>query len=195
MKQGLNLLIIGGGLVATGLIVASISTFSVTKQVLDGSTPIALNTLLEPNVSIAGEIIDLPAGQQLLLSLSGNPVYVPLQARIVGPDGNLLSLYDIPRTPFTSTVITKISGNYTVEIKNVGSSPVTINSTLLNYSIGEEQGNGTGEEKRSAVQSLITYGIEILVGISLIIAGIVLLVIGGIKYIRGKSAPPHSASP
>jgi hypothetical protein len=196
VRPGLNFLIIGGGILAAGLIIAAVSTFSVTRQFLEGSTVIA-DTSLEPNLSVASEIIGLPSGQQLLLSLSGNPSDVPLQAQITGPDGNTLALYNITSTPFTRTTTTKLSGNHTLEIKNVGSHTVTINGALLNSPIGpQEDGSGVSVEDNPSVQSLITYGIAILVGIVLIIAGIVLLIIGAIKFARGRrSAPQPSTTP
>ena len=195
MKTGVMLLIIGSVLLAAGLVIASISTFSVTRQVLEGSTIID-ETSLEPNLSVVAEIIDLSAGQQLLLSLSGNPSDVPLQARITGPGERMLALYNITNTPFTSTTTTELSGNHTLEIKNVGSRTVTITGALLNSPI-VQQGDGVSIEDNPSVQNLITYGIGILVGIALIIAGIVLLIIGAIKYVRGRknALQPSSAAP
>ena len=193
MKPGLIFLIIGGGLLAAGLIVASVSTFSVTKEFLEGSVVID-ETSLDPTLSIVAEMIDLPAGQQLLLSLAGNPPDAPLQARITGPDGNTLALYNITDTPFTSTAATAVPGNHTLEIKNVGSRPVTVSGTLFIYPIGQQ--GGASIEDSPAVQSLVTYGIGILAGIALTIAGIVLLIIGAIKYARGsKTAPQPGSAP
>jgi hypothetical protein len=43
-----------------------------------------------------------------------------------------------------------------------------------------------------SVQNLVAYGIGILVGAALIVAGIVLLIIGAMKYLRGRGAPPNA---
>lgn len=194
MKPGILLLIIGGALLAAGLVIAGISTYAVTKQVLEGSTIID-NTSLEPSLSFAAVMKDLPAGQQLLLSLSSNPADVPLQARITEPDGNTLALYNITSTPFTSTTETRIAGDHTLEIKNIGSSAVTINGAVLNSPV-TQQGGGVSIQDNPSVQTFVTYGIGILVGIVLIIAGIVLLIIGAVKYAKGrKSAPQPSSGP
>jgi hypothetical protein len=194
VKPGILLLIIGGALLAAGLVIAGISTYSVTKQVLERSTIID-NTSLEPTLSFAAVMKDLPAGQQLILSLSSNPPDVPIQARITEPDGNTLAIYNITKTPFTSTTETKIDGDHTLEIKNVGSSTVTINGAVLNSPVAQ-QGGGVSVQDNPSVQTLVTYGIGILVGIVLIIAGIVLLIIGAVKYARGrKSASQPSSAP
>jgi hypothetical protein len=185
MKSGIIFLIVGSVLLTVGLVIAAFSTFNVTKQVLEGSTVLD-STSLEPSLSFAATSKDLPVGQQLLLSLSGNPTDVPLQARITGPDGSVLATYDIKETPFTSTTTTKISGDHTLEIKNMGSRSVTINAVLLNSPVAQ-QGGGVSL-KDPSVHNLIVYGIGILVGIALIIAGIVLLIIGAIKYIRGRKS-------
>ena len=192
IKPGVLSLVVGGSLLVAGLVIAGVSTFSVTKEVLEGSTIIE-ETSLEPNLSLAAELIDVPEGRQLVLSLLGNPSDVPLQAKITGPDGNMLALYNITNTPFTSTTTTELAGNHTVEIKNVGSRPVSVSGGILNSPISQ-QGGGVSVQDNSSVQNLVTYGIGILVGIALIIAGIVLLIIGAVKYARGRKAPPTTSA-
>jgi hypothetical protein len=128
-----------------------------------------------------------------MLSLLASPSDVPLEARITGPDGNILALYNVTNTPFTSTTMTESPGNYTLEIRNVGSQPVTVSGGLLNSPIAQG-GGGISVQDNPSVQSLVTFGIGILLGIALIIAGIVLLIIGAVKYIRGTRSPPTSTS-
>ncbi len=139
------------------------------------------------------EIIDLPAGQQLLLSLSSTPSDVPLEARISGPDGSTLAIYNITGTPFTSAAATSMSGNHTLEIKNVGTRTVTIAGALLNSPVGA-QGGGVSVNDDPSVQTFVTYGIGIMVGIVLIVAGIVLLIIGAIKFARGRRGAPQPST-
>lgn len=189
MRSGVIILIVGGVLLAAGLVIAGLSTFVVTKQVLEGSTIID-KTSLEPNLSLAATIKDLPQGHQLLISLSSDPTDVPLQAKISAPDGTTLALYNITKTPFSSSVTTRAAGDHTIEIKNVGSRIVSVSGAILNSPIAP-QGGGVSIQDDPSVQSLVTYGIGILAGIVLIISGIILLIIGTIKYVRaGKSAPP-----
>lgn len=194
IKSGTPALVIGGILLVIGLVLAGVSTFIVTKEVLEGST-IFDDTPLEPNLSLSVTVMDLPARQQLVLTLAGDPTDVPLQAKITGPDGKVLALHNITNTPFTSTTTTELSGAHKLEIKNVGSRAVTISGALLNSPIGQ-QGGGVGVQDNPSLQSFVAYGFGILLGIALIIAGIVLLVIGAIKYARGKkNAPPASSAP
>ena len=190
MKPGLNFLIIGGALLAVGLAVAAVSTFSVTKQVLEGSTVIH-EPSLEPNLSFASQLVNLPRGQQLFLTVSGNPPDVPLQAKITGPDGSVLAFYNITKTPFTSTTTTEGSGNHTLEIKNVGTRSVAISGALLNSPIAQ-QGGGISMQDDPSIKKLVTFALGILVGIVLIVAGIVLLIIGAIKYARGRTNKPQA---
>jgi hypothetical protein len=171
-------------------VIAGISTFSVTRQVLEGSTIID-ETPLEPNMSLVAVLVDVPKGRQFVLSLVGNPSDVPLEARITGPDGSIMTLYNITSTPFTATATTESSGNHTLEVKNVGSRAVTVSGGVLNSRIGHED-NGASMQDNPSVQNLVAYGIGILVGAALIVAGIVLLIIGAIKYLRGRRAPPNA---
>jgi uncharacterized membrane protein YedE/YeeE len=184
LKRGIRLLIVGGALFAVGLVLAGFSTLGVTNQVLKGST-IINSTTLEPNLSFAATTKYLPAGQQVLLSLSGNPSNIPLQVRIIGPGGVLLTTYDIKETPFTSTVTTKVAGDHTVEVKNIGPRSIVLKGALLNSAVGSQGGSLILKDNPS-LQNLIVYGIGILVGIVLVIAGIVLLIIGVIRYLRGR---------
>jgi hypothetical protein len=193
IKSGIPALIIGGILLAIGLVLAGVSTLIVTKQVLEGST-IFDETPLEPNHSMSATVMGLPARQQLVLSLAGDPTDVPLQAKITGPNGDVLALYNITNTPFTSATTTELSGAHKLEIKNVGSRAVTISGALINPPIGQ-QGGGVGVQDNPSLQSFVAYGIGILVGIALIIAGIVLLIIGAIKYARGRKNTPPASSP
>ncbi len=184
MKAGTGYLVIGAVLLVVGLVVAGFSTFSVTRQVLQGSIIID-QTTLEPNLSLVAVTKSLPAGHELLLSISGNPSDTPLQAKITEPGGTTLALFNITGTPFTSAATTRVSGDHTLEITNVGSSSVTIEGAMINSPVGQ-QGGGVNLADDPSAQSFIAYGIGILVGIGLIIAGIILLIIGAIKYARGR---------
>lgn len=186
MKAGLGYLVIGAALLVVGLIVAGLSTYSVTRQVLQGSVIID-ETTLEPNLSLAATSKDLPAGHELLLSISGNPSDTPLEAKITEPGGTMLALFNITGTPFTSAATTRISGDHTLEIKNVGSSSVIISGAMITSPVGQQDG-GVNVPNDPSAQSFIAYGIGILVGIGLVIAGIVVLIIGAIKYARGRKA-------
>ena len=191
MKPSIVLLIIGGGLLVAGLVIGGISTFGATMQVLKGATVIN-NTQLEPNLSFVAVSKNLPAGQQLLLSLSSKPNDVPLQARITEQDGSVLVTFEIKQTPFTSSLKTNKSGDHTLEIKNVGSRSVTINGALLNSPVAQQAG-GVAVKDSASLQDLVTYGIGILVGLVLIIAGIILLIIGAVKYFGGRKSAPSSS--
>ena len=190
VRNGLIVLIIGGVLLAAGLVIAGFSVVIVTREVLEGSTiidPISI----EPNLSYVTVLKDLPAGQLLVLSLSTNPSEVPLQAKMTEPDGTILAMFNVTSSPFTSTISTRTSGDHTVEIKNLGTSTVTISGGLLNSPLSQ-QGDGVAVQDNSSLQTLINYGIALLGGIALIISGIVLLIIGAIKYTRSgtKSQQP-----
>jgi hypothetical protein len=179
-------------LLGAGLVIAGISTFSVTKQVLEGSTIID-KTILEPNLSFEATMKGLPAGQQLLLSLSGDPSDVPLQAQLTQPDGAILATFDINETPFSSAATTEMFGDHTLQVKNVGSRSVTVSGALINSPIAQ-QGGGVSVQDNASLQSFIAFGIGILIGMVLIIAGIVVLIIGAIKYVKGKKASPSNSS-
>ena len=183
VRSGLVILIIGAALLVTGLIIAGLSVFTVTKEVLKGSTIIDPTTI-QPELSYVAVMKDLPAGQQLLLTLSSDPADGSLQVTILEADGNVLAFYNITESPFTSTTVTKTTGDHTVEIKNIGTSTVTVNGAVLNSPVSQ-QGGGVSVQGNPSVQNLVNYGLAILAGVALVIAGIVMLIIGAIKYVRG----------
>lgn len=196
MKAGINYLIVGAILLAAGLVIAGFSTFSVTKQLLQQSTLIN-QTSIEPNLSYVTVTKDLSARQQLLLSLSSNPLGTPLQVQIKEPNGTTLAIYNITKTPSITNISTKTSGKYTLEIKNGGTHTVTINGILLSSPTDQQEDANelSIQNNNSSIQSLINYGIAILAGVALIIAGIVLLIVGAIKYVKLRkmnSWDPHS---
>jgi len=79
-----------------------------------------------------------------------------------------------------------------LSVKNIGSKPVTVNGAILNSPVAQ-QGGGVGVKDDASLQSFIVFGIGILIGIILIIAGIVILIIGAVKYFRGKRAAPQGS--
>ena len=180
-------------MLAAGLVIAGLSTYGVTKQILEGSAIID-STSLEPNLSFVVVLKDLPADQQLLLSISGSPNDVPLQAEITQLDGSVLATYNITETPFSSTTTTEVSGDHTLQIKNVGSRLVIISGALLNSPIAQQGGGGVVVQDDPSLQNLITYGIGILIGVVLVISGIVLLIIGVVKYFRRNRASTTSTT-
>jgi hypothetical protein len=182
VRSGLAILIIGAGLLVLGLIIAGISVFTVTKEVLEGSTIID-KTSIQPSLSYVAVMKDVPAGQQLLLSLSSDPSDVPVQAKITESDGTVLVSYNITESPFTSTTVTKTTGDQTLEIKNMGTRAVTVSGGVINAPLAQQSG-GLSVQDNPSVQTFVSYGLAILAGIALIIAGIVLLIIGAIKYVR-----------
>lgn len=122
------------------------------------------------------------------MSLSGDPADVPLSAKTTGPSGTSLTSYDIKEMPFMVITTSKESGDTTLEIKNVGSRAVVISGGLISTPVGPKTG-GVSIKDNSTIQSLVAYGIGILVGIVAIVAGIVLLaIIGAVKYLKGRKA-------
>ena len=188
------LLIIGTALFITGITVASISVFSVTRQVLQGAALIN-GTVLEPNTSIETVMKGVPSGQRLVLALEGSPQGIPLSAKITGPDGKVLGEYsNINGSRFSTTVTTLASGDQILEVTNAGSKSVKVSGALLGVPVGQPQGGGV--EMTPQIQNLVTWGIGILIGGVLFVAGIVLLIIGAVKYFRsGRNKPTTTSSP
>jgi hypothetical protein len=109
-------------------------------------------------------------------------------ALLTQPDGNRLAAYNITNSPFTSSTATMVNGDHTIEIRNVGTQPVTVKGAIYNSPIAQ-QGGGVNIQDNPLMQTYIAYGVAILAGVALIIAGIVLLIIGAIKYARsGKTS-------
>lgn len=191
MKSSHVLLIIGATLLVLGLIISGISGFAATKKILEGGAIID-STSLEPGLGMTSVLKDLPAGRNLLLSLNSQPSDAPLSAVLTGPDGSPIGIYNVTKTPFTSSARTTEPGDHTLEIKNLSTRPVTINGALLNSPIADDTGGISPTDP--GAQTLINYGIGVLAGVVLAIGGIVILIIGTIKNFRSRKAP-ESASP
>lgn len=127
-------------------------------------------TTLEPGLSSVSVIKDLPAGHQLILSLSGDPTDVPLNAKITGSSGTALVSYVIKEMSFTVMTVARESGDPTLEIKNMGSRAVVISGGLISTPVGPEAG-GNSVKDNSTIQSLAVYSIGILVRMGIIVAG------------------------
>lgn len=180
------LLVIGGGLLAAGLVIAGLSGFVVAKQIIEGGTLIE-PTSIEPGLSFAAVLKDLPAQRQLVLSINSEPSDAPLSAVITQADGSPIGTYNITGTPFTTTLMTAEPGDHTLELKNVGTLPVTVEGALINSPVSGE-GGGVSVENDPELQALLTYTIGVLAGIVLIVAGIIIIIIGAIKHFRSRKA-------
>lgn len=170
-----------------GLVIAGLSTFAITKQVLEGGTLIE-STSIGPGLSFVAVLKDLPAQRQLVLSIDSDPSDVPLTAVITQADGAAIGTYNITGTPFTTTLMTAVPGDHSLELKNIGTQSVTVNGALLNAPVSPE-GGGVSVEDDPALQTLVTYGAGILAGVVFIIAGIIIIIIGAIKHFRSRKAP------
>ena len=178
------MLIIGAGLLVTGLAISGVSTFVVTKQVLEGSTLIQ-NAQIEPGLSYIAVLKELPASQQLVLTLNSVPSDVALRATVTGPSGEIIAMYNITKTPFTSSVVTRQTGDQAFEVRNVGDATVTLDGAIFNSPV-QGEGGGVSVDQDPALQSLVTWGIGILGGIILVIAGVVVMIIGAVKHFRSR---------
>jgi hypothetical protein len=195
MKAVTNYLIVGSILLAMGLGIAGFSTLSITKQILKQSTVIN-QTSIGPNLSYIASTKDLSARQQLLLSLSSTPSNTPLQVQFKESNGTALAIYNITNTPYITNILTKTSGKYTLEIRNDGIHNVTISGILYSSQNGQQQQGkeiSIQDNNNSSIQNLVNYGIAIVAGIALIIAGIILLIMSAIKY--RKLRKMHSWDP
>lgn len=187
MKSNYVLLIIGAGLLISGLVISGISVFAVTKQILEDGAIIDANPL-EPGLSYVAILKDLPEGRQLILSLSSEPSDIPLNATLTEADGDVIGTYNITQTPFTTTLLTREPGDHSLEVVNAGTRSVTVSGALLNSPVAGE-GGGVSVDDSPGLQTLVTYGIGILAGIVLVIAGIVVLIIGAVKFFRSRKTP------
>ena len=185
-------LIIGTALLVSGLALAGFSAFSVAKQFLTGAA-LLNGTSLQPGMAVGAVMKNVPPGQHLAFSISENPSNIPLKIRILDPNGTALATYDnITGTAFESRSIeTAVAGDHTLEVTNLGSKDVVVTGAMINSPIGKlNSTSGT-----LPVQNIVTFGIGILAGIALIIAGIVMLIIGAIKYAKGRRHVPSPSGP
>lgn len=184
MKGYQKFLIIGTILLVAGIAIAGASIFGVAKEVLRNSVPV--DSTLDAGKSQAFILPNLPAGQQVLMSLSGGGINKPFEASVAGPNGNKVASFNVTSTPFVGQATTKEEGNYTVTLANAGPGQVLVQGQLTVLSTGIQGGSAQGAK----LQSVVAYGAGVAGGFAIVIAGITMLVIGLIKYFRDRN-PSH----
>lgn len=106
-------------------------------------------------------------------SLPIKPSEIPFKAEISGPGGNLLSSYSPVESPFATSIATESRGDYTLTITNIGTQRATVNVGMI---ISE-----------AVISGLIILELTLV----LVIAGMGLLIFGGIGLVRQRKQPPH----
>lgn len=168
MKNAYAFLIIGGGLLISGLTVAWVSNLPVTVKEVPKSISLIDGTAIEPNLSKALTLENVTAGNVLLVTMSINPSDIPFEAEIRGPSANFLSLFSPVENPFATTIATQSSGDYTLIITNIGAQTASVNAGMI-------------------ISETVISGLVILeLTLVLVIAGIGFLIFGGIRLVRQR---------
>lgn len=171
VKPGYIFLVIGGALIASGLIVSAFSVSTVVRQFpqesLD-SKPVPL----APGQAFVHESVEVPAGRQYVVSITFEPADVPLAAQVRDSDGALVQSYDVTASPFFATAGAPREGSLSLEVRNAGDRPVEVAAGLLGMPFEERE--------------LVNFGVAILAGAGLVIAGIAVAIVGAVKVVQER---------
>ncbi len=178
------LLIAGGALIAAGLAVSTFSVSTIVRQFpKDAFEPEHIT--LGPGQAFVHEAANVPAGRQYIVSISAEPADVPLVAQVRDGDGTIIQSYNVTSLPFSATFAAPRPGSLSLEVRNVSSDrQASVAAGLLGLPFEERE--------------LVNFGIAILAGAALVIAGIGTAIAGGVKLARerrsGSPPPPPTAA-
>jgi hypothetical protein len=172
LKLGQKLLVIGGILMAVGIVLVA-STF-----ILIGHSSYSFSTSTQ-TVS-AGEsfskTIGAQAGTNMTVAAEVQPSEVPMQLQVRQPGGDVIS--NISFNDRTSTTFTPITDSeYTIIITNIGNEQASVNMLAGTTTFFASDGDDGNQQQANVALGAMAISAPILGGI-----GFIVIVIGAIVY-------------
>jgi hypothetical protein len=186
MQRGYLILIVGGALLASGVVISVIWAGSL------GGRNILQNTILN-GVSIypsgtataTTQVNDLSRPLSLVISIEPNPnteANPTLREILRNPNGEVISTNEFTKQ-FLTTIKPDVIGKYTLTIDNLGGSLVSVGILFGNLPfVGQNN-----QLNLNLFGGLVTGGILAVVGIIALIAGFVVLIVDRRRIKRNKT--------
>jgi uncharacterized membrane protein len=173
LKLGQKLLVIGGVLVAIGVVLVP-STFLIIGQ---SSYSFSTSTQTVSVGESFSKTIEAQAGTNMTVAVEVQPPEVPMQLQVRQPGGDIISNISFNnRTSATFTPI--IDGEYTIIIANIGNEQVSVNMLAGTNPFFALDGDDDGNQQ----QANVALGAMAISGPILGGIGFVIIVIGAIVY-------------
>jgi hypothetical protein len=185
VKPGYILLIVGGSLIAAGVIVSAFSVSFIVRQFPQETLRQQQPVSLAPGQALVAESAGVPASggsRQYMVSIASEPADSALVAQVRNADGTVMQSYNVTASPFFATLAAPAGGkSLSLEVRNAGDKEARVTAGLL----------GMPFEQKEAV----SYGVAVLAGAGLVIAGIAVAAAGAVKAVREKRKRRNSAPP
>jgi uncharacterized membrane protein len=173
LKLGQKLLVIGGVLVAIGIVLVA-STFLITVQ---SSYSFSTSTQTVSVGESFSKTIEAQAGTNMTVVVEVQPPEVPMQLQVRQPGGDIIS--DISFNNRTSATFTAITdGEYTIIIANLGNEQASVDMLAGTNPFFALDGDDDGNQQ----QANVALGAMAISGPILGGIGFVVIVIGAIVY-------------
>jgi plastocyanin domain-containing protein len=173
LKLGQKLLVIGGVLVAIGIMLVA-STFLMIEQ---SSYSFSTSTQTVSVGELFSKTIEAQAGTNMTVVVEVQPPEVPMQLQVRQPDDDIISNISFNnRTSATFTPIT--DGEYTIIIANLGNEQASMNMLAGTNPFFALDGDDDGNQQ----QANVALGAMAISGPILGGIGFIVIVIGAIVY-------------
>jgi hypothetical protein len=172
LKLGQKLFVIGGVLLAIGIVLVSATFIMIGQSSYSFSTS---TQTISPGESFSNSIEAQP-GTNMTVAVELQPSQVPMQLQVRQPGGNIISnvsFNDRASTTFTPNT----HGEYTIIITNTGNEQASVKMSAGTTTFFTSDGNGGNQQQANLALGAMAISAPILGGI-----GFIVIVIGAIVY-------------
>jgi hypothetical protein len=184
LKRGYIILIAGGVLLVTGLVLSIFSVGSFAGQFMRENIVLS-QTIVRPSESIDAtlQINDTTRPVSVALHSEVESANASLRESIRDPNGRIVNSNEFSKDFFT-TFKPNMTGEYTLLISNLGLNDVNIDGI---FGFIPFVGGGEDQVNLSSLNSIVTGVIVFIIGIIVLIAGIIIVIL---DRRREKRRPP-----
>ena len=187
MPRGYLILIVGGALLASGIVISVIWAGSLGgKNILQNTILNGVSIYPSGAANAITQVSDLSRPLSLVISIESNhntgQANAILRETVRNPNGDIISTNDFTKQ-FVTTIKPDVIGKYTLTINNIGGSLVSIGILFGNLPF-------VGQNNQLNVNffaGLVTGGVLTIAGIIALIAGLVVVIVDRRRITRNKT--------
>jgi hypothetical protein len=182
MQRGYLVLIVGGALLASGIVISVIWAGSLGSRIIHQNTILnGVSIYPSGTASAIAQVNDVSRHLSLVISIEPNR-NTDLRETVRNPNGEVISTNEFTKQ-FLTTIKPDVIGEYTLTIDNLGGSLVSVGILFGNLPfVGQNN-----QLNLNLFGGLVTGGILAVAGIIALIAGLVLLIVDRRRITRNKT--------
>ncbi|MFZ0512999.1 MAG: hypothetical protein WAM14_15430 [Candidatus Nitrosopolaris sp.] len=185
MQRGYLILIVGGALLASGIVISVIWAGSLGGRIIHQNTILnGVSIYPSGTASALTQVTDVSRPLSLVISIEPNTDQTnpTLRETVRNPNGEVISTNEFTKQ-LLITIKPDVIGKYTLTIDNLGGSLVSIGILFGNLPfVGQNN-----QLNLSLFGGLVTGGILAVAGIIALIAGLVVLIVDRRRIMRNKT--------